>query len=69
MFLKRKTELFKCLSDTGVLHMETKKNLQRPASKAEIKLKENPKAAAIKKAPDEVVAKAIREMIQKEKLN
>jgi ribosomal protein L13 len=49
--------------------MENKKNLPAPSSKAEIKIKENPKAVAVRKAPDEVIAKAIRDMMQKEKLN
>ena len=49
--------------------MENKKSLPVPALKAEIKQKENPKAVAVKKAPDEVIAKAIRDMMQKEKNN
>ncbi len=36
--------------------------------KAEIKVKENPKAEAIKKVPDEDVAMAIRDMLLREKL-
>ena len=36
-------------------------------AKSEIKLKENPKAEAIKKTPDEVIAMAIRDAMLKEK--
>ena len=46
-----------------------KKNLPTPAAKEEIKLKKNPKAEAIKKAPDEVIAMAIRDAIIKDKEN
>ena len=47
--------------------MDTKKNLPATAAKAEIKIKENPKAEAIKKAPDEVIALAIRDALLKDK--
>ncbi len=47
--------------------MDNKKNLPAPSTKAEIKVKENPKSVAIKKAPDEVIAKAIRDMMMKDK--
>ena len=36
-------------------------------AKPEIKIKENPKAEAMKKAPDEVIAMAIRDAMLKEK--
>ena len=35
--------------------------------KEAIKIKENPKATALKKAPDEVIAMAIRDTLLKEK--
>ena len=44
-----------------------KKNLPTPAPKEEIKIKKNPKAEAIQKAPDEVIAMAIRDAILKDK--
>lgn len=47
--------------------MDPKKNLPAPSGKKEIKVKENPKEAALRKAPDEVVAKAIREALFKDK--
>ncbi len=43
------------------------KNLPATTSRSEIKIKENPKAEAIKKAPDEVIAMAIRNAMLKEK--
>lgn len=43
------------------------KKLPATATKTEIKIKENPKAEAIKKAPDEVIAMAIRDAMLKEK--
>ncbi len=43
------------------------KKLPAPTGKHEIKIKENPKAEAIKKAPDEVIAMAIRDAMLKEK--
>lgn len=43
------------------------KNLPATAAKTEIKIKENPKAEAIKKAPNEVIAMAIRDAMLKEK--
>ena len=45
--------------------MEHKKELPEKQKKAEIKIKENPKAAALKRAPDEVIAKAIHEALSK----
>ena len=46
--------------------MDTSKKLPMPSAKAEIKIKESPAAAAIKKAPDEVIAKAIHDAIVKD---
>ena len=43
------------------------KKLPATISKSEIKIKENPKAEAIKNAPDEVIAMAIRDAMLKEK--
>ena len=48
------------------MNMDSGKNLPSATKKAEIKLKTNPKADAIKKAPDEVVAMAIRDAILKD---
>ena len=45
--------------------MEHKKELPEKQKKAEIKIKENTKAAALKRAPDEVIAKAIHEALSK----
>ena len=46
---------------------DSDKSLPPATKKAEIKLKTNPKAEAIRKAPDEVVAMAIRDAILKDK--
>jgi hypothetical protein len=46
---------------------EVMKKLPATTAKPGIKIKENPKAEAIKKAPDEVIAKAIRDVMLKEK--
>ncbi len=43
------------------------KKLPATTAKPEIKIKENPKAEAIKKAPNEVIAMAIRDVMLKEK--
>lgn len=43
------------------------KKLPQTTVKNEIKIKKNPKAEALKKAPDEVIAKAIRDALLKEK--
>lgn len=43
------------------------KKIPATTSKSEIIIKENPKAEAIKKAPDEVIAMAIRDAMLKEK--
>ena len=49
--------------------MEHKKQLPEKQKKSEIKpeikIKESPKAAALKRAPDEVIAKAIHEALLK----
>lgn len=45
--------------------MEKKKNLPVPSAKGEIKIKQNPTAEAIKKAPDEVIARAIHDALVK----
>ncbi len=37
-----------------------------PGKKAEIKIKENPHAAVMKKAPDEIIARAIHDALVKE---
>ncbi|WP_155827817.1 hypothetical protein [Butyrivibrio sp. AE2015] len=47
----------------------TDKNKSETAARPEIKLKSNPKADAMKKAPDEVIAMAIREALIKDKEN
>ena len=47
--------------------MDKKKVLPVSEPKAEIKLKESPKAKAMKNAPDEVIAMAIRDAMLKEK--
>ena len=46
--------------------MDTSNKLPVLSPKAEIKLKESPAAAAIKRAPDEVIAKAIHDAILKD---
>ncbi len=43
------------------------KNLPAKNTKSEIKIKENPKAEALKKAPAEVIAMAIRDTMLKER--
>lgn len=43
------------------------KKLPATTAKSEIKIKENPKAEAIKKAPNEVIAMAIQDAMLKEK--
>ena len=47
--------------------MDSKKKLPSTDTKQEIKIKSNPKAEAIKKAPDEVIAMAIRDALLKDK--
>ena len=49
--------------------MDYNKKLPVVSGKAEIKLKSNPKADAVKKAPDEVIAMAIRDAMLKDKEN
>ena len=49
--------------------MERKKELPKEQKKQEIKIKESPKAATIKRAPDEVIAKAIHEALSKGKVD
>lgn len=44
------------------------KRLPDTAKKQDIKIKNNPTAEALKKAPDEALAKAIHDMLLKEKL-
>ena len=44
------------------------KKLPATTPKQEIKIKENPKAEAMKKAPAEVIAMAIRDAMLKEKM-
>lgn len=46
--------------------MDKGKNLPAKQNKQEIKVKENPKAKALKNAPDEVLAKAIHEALVKD---
>ena len=48
--------------------MDNSKKLPVSSPKTEIKIKESPAAKAIKKAPDEAIAKAIHDMLVKEKL-
>ncbi len=47
--------------------MDSKKSLPAASGKAEIKIKENPKASAMQKVPDDVIVRAIREVLRKEK--
>lgn len=47
--------------------MSEKKKLPVEKTKEEIKVKKSKKAEAMKKAPDEVIAMAIRDMLLKEK--
>ena len=49
--------------------MDYGKKLPATSEKAEIKLKSSPKADAVKKAPDEVIAMAIRDAMLKDKEN
>ena len=49
--------------------MDHNKKLPVVSGKGEIKLKSNPKANAVKKAPDEVIAMAIRDAMLKDKEN
>ena len=49
--------------------MDYKKKLPAAPGKAEIKLKSSPKADAVRKAPDEVIAMAIRDAMLKDKEN
>lgn len=49
--------------------MDHNKKLPVVSGKAEIKLKSNPKADAVKRAPDEVIAMAIRDAMLKDKEN
>ena len=46
--------------------MDKKKALPISVPKSEIKIKENPKTKAMKNAPDEVIAMAIRDAILKD---
>ncbi len=54
-------------NEVNRMNKDSDKSLTPAAKKAEIKLKTNPKAEAIRKAPDEVVAMAIRDAILKDK--
>ena len=54
----------KCLENCN---MDSKKKSPAASEKKDIKIKENPKAAALRKAPDEVLAKAIHEALFKDK--
>lgn len=47
--------------------MDMNKKLPMQAGKAEIKLKSSPKAEAVKRAPEEVIAMAIRDAMMKDK--
>ena len=49
--------------------MDYGKKLPATSGKAEIKLKSSPKADAVKKAPDKVIAMAIRDAMLKDKEN
>lgn len=49
--------------------MDSNKKLPAVSRKAEIKIKSSPKADAVKKAPDEVIAMAIRDAMLKDKEN
>ena len=46
--------------------MDKKKNLPATSGKKEIKVKKNPTAEAIKRAPDEVIARAIHDALVKD---
>ena len=50
------------LSGRGILKTQTEP-LQKPG---ELSVKENPKLEKLRKAPEEVIAKAIREMLRKD---
>ncbi len=47
--------------------MDTKKSLPAVSEKSEIKLKESSNATAIKNIPDDVLVRAIREVLSREK--
>ena len=54
---------------SGGLFKGDKAYAKHPQIYKEIKIKENPKAAALKRAPDEVIAKAIHEALSKGKVD
>lgn len=49
--------------------MDSSKKLPAVSGKAEIRIKNSPKADAVKRAPDEVIAMAIRDAMLKDKEN
>ncbi len=51
----------------GLKMMDKKKSLPATFGKAEIKLKESPNATAMKNVPDDVIVRAIRQVLSKEK--
>ncbi len=55
------------LANNAWLDRRVMKKLPATTAKPEIKIKENPKAESVKKAPDEVIAKAIRDVMLKDK--
>lgn len=54
-------------SEKNVDKKNESKKQSGPTARPEIKLKSNPKADAMKKAPDEVIAMAIRDALIKDK--
>ena len=54
-------------SEKNVDKKNESKKQSGPTTRPEIKLKSNPKADAMKKAPDEVIAMAIREALIKDR--
>ncbi len=51
----------------GLKMMNKKKSLPAILGKAEIKPKESPNATAMKNVPDDVIVRAIRQVLSKEK--
>jgi hypothetical protein len=49
------------------MSQKDEKHLPAPGKKQEIRVKSSPKAEALKKAPDEVIARAIHDALLKQK--
>ncbi len=52
---------------TGLMDQKNRKQLPVSDKKQEIKIKKSPTAEAMKKAPDEVIARAIHDVLLKQK--